>query len=34
LERGPYTKGLPQIRIGRGSEDNGFVWRKGSETEL
>uniref|UniRef100_A0A672GKV9 Anion exchange protein n=1 Tax=Salarias fasciatus TaxID=181472 RepID=A0A672GKV9_SALFA len=35
LERGSYTKGLPQIRIGRGSEDNGFFWkRKGSETEL
>ncbi|XP_035040493.1 electrogenic sodium bicarbonate cotransporter 1 isoform X1 [Hippoglossus stenolepis] len=34
LERGSYTKGLPQIRIGRNSEDNGFIWRRGSETDL
>uniref|UniRef100_A0A665VZP7 Anion exchange protein n=1 Tax=Echeneis naucrates TaxID=173247 RepID=A0A665VZP7_ECHNA len=34
LERGSFMKGLPQIRIGRGSEDNGFFWKKGSETDL
>lgn len=34
LDRGSYAKGLPQIRIGRDSEDNGFFWKKGSETDL
>ncbi|KAM9841803.1 electrogenic sodium bicarbonate cotransporter 1-like isoform 2-T3 [Aulostomus maculatus] len=34
LEKGSYTKGLPQIRINRDSEDNGFAWKKGSETDL
>ncbi|XP_040014023.1 electrogenic sodium bicarbonate cotransporter 1-like [Xiphias gladius] len=34
LDRESYTKGLPQIRIGRDSEDNGFFWKKGSETDL
>ncbi|XP_076613901.1 electrogenic sodium bicarbonate cotransporter 1-like isoform X3 [Chaetodon auriga] len=34
LDRGSYTKGLPQIRIDRDSEENGFFWRKGSETDL
>lgn len=34
LDRGSYTKGSPQIRIGRNSEDNTFLWRKNSETDL
>ncbi|XP_070844503.1 electrogenic sodium bicarbonate cotransporter 1-like isoform X3 [Chaetodon trifascialis] len=34
LDRGSYTKGLPQIRIDRDSEENGFFWKKGSETDL
>nr|XP_043868022.1 electrogenic sodium bicarbonate cotransporter 1-like isoform X1 [Solea senegalensis] len=34
LERGSYTQGLPQIQIGRDSEDRGFFWRRGSETDL
>ncbi|KAM6975748.1 electrogenic sodium bicarbonate cotransporter 1-like isoform 4-T5 [Tautogolabrus adspersus] len=34
LERVGYTKGSPQIRIERDSEENGFVRRKGSETDL
>ncbi|XP_047425815.1 electrogenic sodium bicarbonate cotransporter 1-like isoform X1 [Mugil cephalus] len=34
LDKGSYFKGLPQIRIGLGSEDNGFFWKKGSETDL
>ncbi|XP_077945016.1 electrogenic sodium bicarbonate cotransporter 1 isoform X3 [Gasterosteus aculeatus] len=34
LERSSYTKALPQIRVGRNSEDQAFFWRKGSETDL
>lgn len=34
LDRGSYTKGLPQIRIDRDSENNSFFWRKSSETDL
>lgn len=34
LDRGSYTKGLPQIRIDGDSEENGFFWKKGSETDL
>lgn len=34
LEKGAYTKGSPQIRIDRDSEENGFVWKKSSETDL
>ncbi|KAG7238657.1 hypothetical protein INR49_030731 [Caranx melampygus] len=31
LDRGSYSKCLPQIQIGQDSEENGFFWRKGSE---
>ncbi|XP_035847103.1 electrogenic sodium bicarbonate cotransporter 1-like isoform X4 [Sander lucioperca] len=34
LDRGPHTKGLPQIGIDRGSKDKAFFWRKGSESDL
>ncbi|XP_030292394.1 electrogenic sodium bicarbonate cotransporter 1-like isoform X3 [Sparus aurata] len=34
LDRSSYAKGSPQIRIERDPEDNGFSWRKGSETDL
>ncbi|KAM8744092.1 electrogenic sodium bicarbonate cotransporter 1-like isoform 3-T4 [Acanthopagrus schlegelii] len=34
LDRSSYAKGSPQIRIERDPEDNGFAWRKGSETDL
>uniref|UniRef100_A0A7N6A7M6 Anion exchange protein n=1 Tax=Anabas testudineus TaxID=64144 RepID=A0A7N6A7M6_ANATE len=34
LDRASYTKGLPQIRIDRDSENNSFFWRKNSETDL
>uniref|UniRef100_A0A8C4NL47 Anion exchange protein n=1 Tax=Dicentrarchus labrax TaxID=13489 RepID=A0A8C4NL47_DICLA len=34
LDKSSYTKGLPQIRIGGNSEENGFLWRKSSETDL
>nr|XP_019937825.1 PREDICTED: electrogenic sodium bicarbonate cotransporter 1-like isoform X2 [Paralichthys olivaceus] len=34
VAEGSYTKGLPQIQIGRDSEDNGFFWKRGSETDL
>ncbi|XP_058472958.1 electrogenic sodium bicarbonate cotransporter 1-like isoform X1 [Solea solea] len=34
LERGSFTQSLPQIQIGRDSEDRGFFWRRGSETDL
>lgn len=34
LDRGSYTKGMPQIRIDQDSENNSFFWRKNSETDL
>uniref|UniRef100_A0A7N6AF04 Anion exchange protein n=1 Tax=Anabas testudineus TaxID=64144 RepID=A0A7N6AF04_ANATE len=34
IPRASYTKGLPQIRIDRDSENNSFFWRKNSETDL
>ncbi|XP_044189736.1 electrogenic sodium bicarbonate cotransporter 1-like isoform X2 [Thunnus albacares] len=33
VAEGSY-KGMPQIRIDRDFEDNGFFWKKGSETDL
>ncbi|XP_053715682.1 electrogenic sodium bicarbonate cotransporter 1-like isoform X3 [Synchiropus splendidus] len=34
LDRRSYTKGLPQIKIDRDSEENGFSWKKDCETDL
>lgn len=34
LDRGSYKKSLPQIRIDRDSEENGFFWKKDSDTDL
>ncbi|KAM9820505.1 electrogenic sodium bicarbonate cotransporter 1-like [Neosynchiropus ocellatus] len=34
LDRRSYTKGLPQIKIDRDTEENGFFWKKDCETDL